>query len=281
MAALTDLSDVVNRVTGGSSGAPELLFWYKDGRHTGATPSSLATGRLTSLWEYTGLPCCHGSVPGAASAPDNTTIGGMLQTDPAGGAQKWMIGAGAVSSTPGVLILYDRLLHIGGLNGTTLTAQAVGGSLTRYTSSAECVGNQIWIEIYTAIGGSSTTISAVYLDQDGNSSTTQAAPIGNAGLNERSRIIPLSLTTSDTGVQGVTSVTLAGSTGTAGNFGVTIARPLLMIPSYAAGVGFIRDLITGLPSITEVKTDACLAWAWMANLTAVPQFHGFVNFIEK
>ena len=37
-------------------------------------------------------------------------------------------------------------------------AQTVGGALTRYSDAAGCVGNQIWIEIYTQIGASSTTL---------------------------------------------------------------------------------------------------------------------------
>ena len=63
---------------------------------------------------------------------------------------------------PGILVLYDRLLHIGGLNATTTAAQTVGGSLSRYTGGA---GNQIWVEIYTQIGTTATTITANYTNQ--------------------------------------------------------------------------------------------------------------------
>lgn len=278
MANLTDLSDIIERVTGGNSGTPEHLFFYKDSRVAAAAAATVA-GRYSSLWQYNGNPA-HGAAPGAVAIPDNTTNGGLKQTDPGGGRQKWLLGATATSSAAGTLIIYDRLLHISGLNGTTLTAQTVGGTLTRYTG-AESVGNQIWIEVYTQIGASSTTITANYTDQAGVAGkTTQAVAIGNTGLREVQRIIPLTLASGDTGVRSVSSVTLAATTGTAGDFGVTIARPLAMIPIGVVGTGTVRDFISGLPSIIEIKTDACLALAWLANGTAAPQIMGSIHMIE-
>lgn len=278
MANLTDLSDIIERVTGGNSGTPEHLFYYKDGRVAAAAGVTVA-GRFSSLWQYNGSPA-HGAAPGAVAAPDNTTNGGLKQTDPGGGRQKWLLGATATSSVAGTLIIYDRLLHISGLNGTTLTAQTVGGSLTRYTG-AESVGNQIWVEVYTQIGTTATTITASYTDQDGNSGiTSQTAPIGGTGLREVQRMIPIPLAAGDTGVRAVASVTLAASTTTAGDFGITVARPLAYIPIGVVGAGTVRDFISGLPSVIEIKTDACLSLAWLANGTAGPQIWGSLHMVE-
>lgn len=278
MAALTDLSDIVNRVTGGNNGTPEHLFFFRDSRVDAAAAAATVAGRMTSLWQYEGNPA-GGAAPGAVAVPDNTTDGGLKQTDPGGSRTKWLLGCTASSSAAGTLILYDRLLHISGLNGTTLTAQAVGGALTRYTG-AESVGNQIWVEVYTQIGASGTTITAIYTDQGGDGGTTTATAIGATGLREAQRIISLPLASGDTGVRGVTSVTLAGTTGTAGDFGVSIVRPLAILPIGLLGSGTVRDFIAGLPSIPEIKTDACLALAWLANTTTAPQIFGSLHMIE-
>lgn len=278
MAELTDLSAVINRITGGNSGTPEHLFFYKDARVDAAAANATVAGRYSSLWMYEGNPA-GGAAPGAVAAPDNTTDGGLKQVDPGGGRQKWLLGVAASALSTGTLILYDRLLHISGLSGTSAVAQTVGGTLTRYTGT-ESVGNQIWVEVYTAIGGTATTVTASYTDQDGNSATTTATSIGGTGLNEAQRIIPLPLASGDTGVRAVASVTLAATTGTAGNFGVTIARPLAVVPLSMVGVGSVRDLISGLPSIIEVKTDACLALAWLANGTTAPQLFGSLHMVE-
>lgn len=275
--ALTDLSDVINRVTGGNSGTPETIFWYKDPRVGAAAATAQVAGLLWSLWQFNGVPS-GGVAPSSVAIPDNDLAGGLRQTDPAGGRKKRLLGMTAASMNAGTLILYDRLLHIGGLNGTTLTAQTVGGTLTRYTDGA---GNQIWVEINTALGSTGTTISAAYTDQGGDAGTTAAAVIGGTNYREAQRMIVLPLATGDSGVQGVTSVTLAGTTGTAGDFGVVIAHPLLHIPLSLAGVGVARDLIAGLPNITEILTDACLALAWIPNTAAAPAVCGSLTMIEK
>jgi hypothetical protein len=278
MTALADLSDIVNRCTGGSSGTPELLFFYRDSRVGAGAAAATVAGRMTSLWRYEGSPA-GGAAPGGVMNPNNTTDGGLKQANPGGGRQKWLIGATAVASASGTLILYDRLLSISGLSGTTTTAQTVGGSLTRYTGAAS-VGNMIMIEVYTAIGGTATTITAAYTDQDNNSATSTATGIGGTGLSEAQRAIVLPLATGGTGVRAVASVTLAASTGTAGNFGVNIIRPLLVIPVPISGAGVSRNLIAENPGPIEIQTGACLSFMFLANGTTAPQVFGTLSMIE-
>ena len=281
MAALTDLSDVINRVTGGNNGTPEHIFWYRDARVGAAAAAATVAGRLTSLWQYDGQPSDGAVPPTTAAAPDDTTTGGLMQTDPGGGRQKWLLGGSASSLSAGTLFLYDRLLHISGLSGTVTTAQTVGGTLTRYTTGTASEGNQIFAEIYTQIGATGTTITASYTNQAGTSGkTTQATNFGATGFREAQRMIQLPLAAGDTGVQAVATTTVLATTGTAGNFGINIMRPLLTIPLAVVGTGSIRDLIAGLPSITEILTDACLFWGWLANGTTSPQVFGDIHMIE-
>ena len=278
MPALTDLSDIINRVTGGADGTPEHLFFWKDARIGAAAAPALIAGRLASLWQYNGFPA-GGAVPGAAAAPTNVTVGSLLQNNAGNNREKWLLGMVASSLSIGSIILYDRLLHNGGLSGTVITAQTVGGTLTRNTGG---LGNQIWVEIYTAIGATATTITASYTNEAGASGrTTIATAIGGTGFREATRIIPLPLAGGDRGVRSVASVTLAATTGTVGNFGVTIARPLAVIPMSIVGAGSVRDFISGLPSIIKIGSGACLVFAWMPNTTTAPQIFGSLHFVEK
>ena len=217
MTAITDLSDLVNRMTGGNSGTPENLFFHKAARVAGVTADATIAGRPASLWRYDGQPSA-GITPTTGAIPDNTTDGGLKQADPGGGRQKWLVSAGAMSLSAGSLILYDRLFHEGGLSGTTTTAQDVqtttpSPALTRYTNG---VGNLAWIEIYTIIGTTATTVTMNYVDQDGNTAVTSpATTIGGTGFREVSRVIFLPLAAGDSGVRAVESVDLLATTGTA------------------------------------------------------------------
>lgn len=279
MAAFNDLSDVINRMTGGNSGNPENLFQWIDNRIDSAAASNTVAGKWTSLWRYNKTRGGSGAVPSSAAVPDNTTRGGLMQTDPSGGQEKWLLGQGCISTSPGALLLYDRLLHNGGLSGTLTSAQTVGGTLTRNTGGE---GNQIWVEIYTQIGTTATTITASYTNHAGTSGrTTKPVAIGATGNREGERMLALPLQDGDTGVQAVASVTLAGSTATAGSFGVTIMKPLGvgLIPS--SGVGYWRDYLAGLPGLPEIDTDACLALAFLANGTVQPQIFYAAGFAER
>jgi hypothetical protein len=277
MAAFADLSEFVNRTTGGNSGTPEALFQFKEARVNGAAAAAQIAGRTASLWRYEGSPS-HGSAPGGTVAiPDNTTAGSLKQASAGGGRTKWLAGAAASANSAGTLILYDRLLHIGGFSGTAASAQTVGGTITRNTGG---LGNEIWIEINTQIGATGTTITASYTDQDGNAGrTTPTMTFGSTGFREAERVMRFALATGNRGVRAVASVTPAATTGTAGDYGVVIARPLLSLSIGAAGTGAIRSFMDG--SMIEIETGACLAWAWIANTTTVPTITASAFFVER
>lgn len=279
MTEFADLSEIVNRMTGGNSGNPENIFSWIDNRIDSAAASATVAGKWTSLWRYNKTRGGAGAVPGAVNVPDNTTRGGLMHTDPSGGREKWLLGNGMIGNAAGGVLLYDRLLQIGGLSGTSTGAQTVGGTLTRNTGGE---GNQIWAEIYTLIGTTATTITASYTNQAGTSGrTTKPVAIGATGNREAERMLPLPLQDGDTGVQAVASVTLAATTGTAGSFGVTVMKPLGLGFVPASGSGYWRDYVAGLPGLPEIDTDACLALAFLANSTTAPQLMFAAGMAER
>lgn len=279
MTAFADLSEIINRMTGGNSGNPEALFTWIDNRIDAAAANATVAGRWTSLWQYNSSIGGSGVIPTAADNPTNATRGSLMHANASGGREKWLLGNGVVCSAAGALMLYDRLLHCGDLSGIVTTAQTVGGSLTRNIAGH---GNQIWVEIYAIVGATSRTITASYTNQDGVSGqTTKPVLFGGTGYREPQRLIVLPLQDTDTGVQSVESVTISATTGTAGNFGVTIAKPIALGLIPGTGTGFWRDYLTGLPNLPKIADDSCLALAFMANSTAAPQVMFAAGLVER
>lgn len=278
MAAFNDLSDVINRMTGGNSGNPENIFLWIDNRIDSAAANATVAGKWTSLWRYNKSRGGSGAVPSTPVAPDNATRGGLMHTDASGGRDKWLLGQGAISSSPGALLLYDRLLHDGGMVSNTTSAQTVGGTLTRNTGGE---GNQIWAEIYTLIGTTATTITASYTNQAGVSGrTTKPVAIGGTGNREPERMLPLPLQDGDTGVQSVQTISLTATTGTAGNIGITIMKPIGIAIIAASGTGYWRDFVSGLPGLPKIDPGACLTAAILMNSTTAPQLMLAAGFAE-
>ena len=268
MGAFTDLSDVINNATGGGAAQPQLSFVLKVGRVASAAAQAPIVGQWTSLWQYGGVPGVGGSNPGAVAVCDRTTSGAAPLTNPGGGRQLWLTSLAATLTGAGGLLLYDRLLQIGGLSATTITDQNVqsgsGVSINRYTTG---VGNQIGIEIYTQIGTTATTITASYTNQAGTAGrTTQAVTFGGTNAREAQRVVFLPLADGDTGVRSVETVRVLASTATAGNFGVFIAHPLRTVSLGFDGSGR-EDFLTGTPPPEEIISEACLAYAVMAAST--------------
>jgi hypothetical protein len=281
MAAITDLSDLVNRMTGGNSGTPEAKWFHKIARHDGAAVTAVPiAGRPYSLWRYDGLPG-PGAAPTTWANPDNTTAGGLEQTDPGGSREKWLTQFTATGLVAGTLMLYDRLGHNGNLSAAETAAQTFTGTLTRYTDG---VGNIMWYEIYgnttTILGATARTMTVQYDAPEGNNRTSPAVVIGGTGFREgnQARLIPLA--SGDTGIIAVDNVDIDTSTGTAGAFGITVAHPLAVAVVDTAGVGGWRDFATGLPGLPEIQTDACLGLLWFPATTTAPEVFGCASFVE-
>lgn len=229
---------------------------------------------FTSLWLVPGVPGA-GSAPPATPGeiPTRSTNGAIAGwTDPAGGQKAYLLGLSIATDDPGVYMLYDRLAHMGGLSGTVITAQTVNtAALTRYTDG---IGVEIWVEIYTALGATSRTITATYTNEnDVTGRTTTAVTLG--ATPPASRMYPLPLQAGDQGVKSVQSVLLSATTGSAGNFGVTLVKRMADIPIAFPAAFSPRDPFDlGLP---EIASSACLGMIVFTSVTAVGPALGLVN----
>jgi hypothetical protein len=282
MAALTDLSDLINRQSGGNNGTPNNMFFHKVARVAGAAAPAPVAGRSNSVWTFDGMPA-GGAVPTSAAITDRMTQGALPIIAPGEGRDLHLIGASVLPQIAGVYLLYDRLFHVGGLSGTSTSAQTVQGSpaspaLTRYTDG---VGNMAWYEIYSLLGTTATTLTMNYTNQAGTSGQTATVNIGSTNNREVTRAQRIPLAAGDTGIRAISTVTLAASTTTAGNFGITIAQPLAWIPVGSTGMAGWRDYTTGMPGIPTIHPDACLAWLYTPLSGSAPEIWGCLSTVEK
>jgi hypothetical protein len=282
MALITDLSDLINLQTGGNNGNPENVFFHKVARVAGDAATAPVAGRSISLWRYDGTPG-GGSVPTTGETTTLATTGAIQFTAPSGGRDKILVGATITSSFSGVFLLYDRLFQEGGFSGTLTTDQTVQGNppspaLTRYTGGT---GNIAFYEIYTQIGATSRTLTITYTNELGVSGRTGTATIGGTGFQDVTRMGRIQLAAGDNGVRAIEKISLNASTGTAGNFGITIGQPLAWLPVGSAGVMGWRDWTTGLPGTPILDPNACLSLFFVPQGTSAPEIYGSIATVEN
>ncbi len=280
--SVLDLSEVIFLMT--SSTAQRIPRWRAD-RRNGAAPTAPVAGRITSMWAWDGAPGgSGGTAPTTSTVLTRATNGALKQALPASGNVLYLLATTLVSNAVGSVIVYDRLVHTGGLSGTTTGAQTTNLPTSALTRRTNGEGVEAWLEIYTLIGTTATTITASYTDEAGNTgNTTPAVAWGGTGIREQDRILPLPLASGDRGVRAVASVNAVASTGTAGAFGVTLAYPVATLPLPLAGVAaaFRSMLDVGGPISLGTDSDSCLAEAWFPNTTTIPWLFGEYAFVEK
>lgn len=224
--------------------------------------TGFASGQLISLWRATGVPG-QGAIPTAAVLCTSSLLG-MIgfanQTAPAKSyiAQLYTVNSIGLST----LEIRDRLGHMGGLDGTLITAQTVGldllttggGLADDRRGDANYSDTQWFLEWYAATGASAVNATVAVTYDNGSTGNLAAFPI--AASRPASLLIPLVSAVPGRFIRGVVSVTLSATTGTAGNFGVTATRLRTSQPQFQTNVGNVSDWQQlGLP---DVPNDACL-----------------------
>lgn len=247
-----------------------------------ASIASQAAGTFVSLWRATGQPG-QGAIPAAAAVCNNTLTGALgfaQQVAPATSYGAW---ANAVCSNSAMTLeIHDRLMHMGGLNGTLTTAQTVNldvnanlasGNLDKRKGDSNFSDIQWWLEWYTATGSTAVTATVSVTYNDGTSGTLSASL---AATRPASFMLPLNglIPAAAAGkyIRDVDSVQLSATTGTAGSFGVTATRPRMTMPLPLANKMEVFDWAAlGLP---EVANSSCLFPVVLTSTTSTGTVRG-------
>lgn len=194
--------------------------------------------------------------PTTAVACDSSTVGAWIRPVAGSGDQLVVASHFQPGFNDGGGVLIDRLSHQGGLSGTVTTSQTTNlptAALTRYTSGE---GVLAAIEVYTGVGATDAVWTVVYTNQAGTGSRSVSFLLSaTPSLNT---FITIPLQDADTGVRSVESMSLTPSTGTAGNFGITLYKPLVWIPPSLGRTGRPNDIFDMPGWNTPILDDACL-----------------------
>lgn len=254
--AITTMDQLVAGVAGG-----ERVYLQKN------VSPTVTTLTHTSFWKVAGQPAAAATPPtGAGEAPTKATAGALPWTNPSGGAKAYLAAVTGTAEDLGIVAIYDRLVHTSGLSGTVTTTQAINSAaLTRYTDGA---GVELWLEVYTTIGGTARTATITYVNQAGATKTTSVQT--STSTMNTGRMLQVPLAAGDTGIRSVTDLTWSASTGAAGDFGIVLLRRLGEMACGAIPALEPRDAFDlGMP---EIQSDACLATMTFMAATAPGPF---------
>jgi len=245
--ALTDFNEYVDKLT--------------ENRVADFSTSTIRTQRTNANWQYFNPTP---ATPTTSVALDKNSAQSISPIPAVSTGRLTMLGARISTSTYGAaaMMVVDLLNVSGGLNGTLTTAQTTNlptAALTRYTSGE---GVMAGIVVYTIIGTTQTTVTISYTNSSGVSGRiSTATTLGGGFYREVGILIPIPLQGADKGIRSIESVTLAATTGTVGNFGVCLYKPLAMISlESATGAMPLDSVSTGciIGSLAEIHPDACL-----------------------
>lgn len=231
-----------------------------------------------SLWNVGTLPSAGGTPtarPGGA-VPDNTTTGGLKQTDPTGGDTLHFTTAFAQSTAaPNTLLMYDRIYHASAILHTVNTAQTITGLPTRYTGTA-AKGNFAFLEVTTLLSNTAHTITVTYVDQDGNTAEAASAiPAIAASAVTRIPHVPyyFGLNAGDTGMRNITQIQMSVALA-AGVSNLVMCHPLAFIPCPIANSMSVMDGINSAFNLAEIKSGACLAFLEIKGVATATTYTG-------
>lgn len=240
-----------------------------------ASLANAVAGQFFSLWTATGVPGA-GSAPTSAAVCTKALTGALGFVNPTAPVMSyigWL--ASQATNNAANLEIHDRLAHMGGLSGTVTTSQ---GALSLVTTNpgANRIGDtnysdvQWWLEVFSAMGSTAVNATVAVTYNDDSSGNLTAFTL--AATPRQGRLYPLISASAGKFIKAVTGVTLSGTTGTAGNFGITATRPRTSVSMPLANKTETFDWAAlGLPKIED---DACLMMLMLCSTTSTGAVRG-------
>lgn len=278
--AIDSLDRIAAGLVGALGGGPQTVIVTK------SSLTNATAGSMMSLWRTSGLPT-QGGIPAAPALCNNLTAGGAAIANATEGRTIVLPRASFLSGNTATDVhIFDRLAHMGGLNGTLLTTQTVNldisGSAENMAARRQSYASvQWWIEIYADLGTTAVNYTVNYTRGDGlaGQTTAQFEQIGSttSSRNRIGRMIPIIPPNGDS-IQSIQSITLAASTGAAGSFGVTATRLITNCSLGIANSHAIFDWAAlGLP---QLESGACVMLAMYPTGTTTGALFGNLKLIE-
>ena len=240
--------------------------------------SNPSANSWADMWPVSGLggSGTYGGTARTAKQFDDTSTGAMLHGGNVSPDTKHLISTAIVSSagTP-TLWLCDRVLSYESCGFTAATNQTMTNTLTaqRYNGTG-LPGMLCCVVADTAIGATASNMTRIeYTDQAGNTgalmpttptkaiSVSVGAPLTTLGAR---CCLPIGvspwveLAAGDYGMRSIENYTTSAAN--SGTMAFLMLRPLALMPTYAAGIGSVIDLVAQVASLERVYDGACLSF---------------------
>jgi hypothetical protein len=263
--AITNLSQLIAAFP-----TKQVFFPVKYG-----TSNQAIAGTWNSSWRMTGSNLADMPDTGSGEAHDGTTLGRLMLQNAQSGKQLYL---SRFIFSPTVIVgcyMMDRLVSNSGLSGTATGVQTIN-SVALPARAGTGVGCELWIEWYASTGSTARTLTVIYTNSDGTTGRTTSISVAASFKLTGCMRVPLQA--GDKGIRSVQSVQWNGSTGTAGNFGITICQRIATIDnSLANSMTSMGPIRANLP---EVSNDSCIYFILNSLSTTSASFDIEVTFIE-
>lgn len=244
--------------------------------------ASASAGRPYSTFYQAGYPgAAAAPAPGLAGAA-LTTYNGQIPFPAAVGGQSVYLDrfSGMASGSGGTLLLCDRLWHNSGLNMTIATAQTINSvawPARDINASTNGVGVYLGLEVVTATGAGTPTLTANYTDSDGGAGITGTNIDTTAATSIAGSFYRIGLAAGDYGVRSLQTFTLS-ATWTSGSVSLVAYRVLAALEISAASVPNAIDAVTGSLPLAHDGTVPFVIW--IPQTTTASSVSGIVTFAQ-
>ena len=240
------------------------------------TSITVGAGYDYSGWLASGNPVA-GAIPGITWVVPTAATLGALNPRYINGASTATCRILFAALRPSVanqpIIIYDRVGHVGGKDGSLSTAQTIGATLTAPAADKRCEAGggdvEWWMEIYTALGSTGVNATFAVTYSDNSTGNVVSAVPASVPLGRMIRIPPSSANLS---IKAISTVTLSATTGSVGNFGVTACERKMQFSVPTANTDWVADWATlGFP---DIGLNACLNFRCFATSSALGTLTG-------
>lgn len=268
MAGFASWDDLISEATTGG----KSLDW---GFYKIAASASQSVAGWSSLWTATGSPGAGSAPAGTPGAAYDSATGGITFANMTPDF-KFCLSLDAIANQNCTLMLYDRLVGVGGLVTTSTGNKTVSSAaLTRYTSTAATVV-QAWLEVSTATTATAPAITMnSYTSGDGSSGQTGTAVTFPAAATVLGSFIRLPEAAGKQGVQAVSTINV-GTASTLGAVSLVLLRPLAYLPLLASQ-GNKVNLALDFPSFLRIYDGATLGLAIFTSANVTTTVWGNIN----
>lgn len=237
---------------------------------------TMVAGRPHSLFFLAGTPgAAAAPTPGLAGEALTSYAGQLPFTNPVSG-NTYLARLQGQATQAGSLLLIDRLWHNSGIDVTSTSEQVFTDSTLIPPRDANGLqvgtGIQAALEVRTATGAGTPTITLSYANTSGNtSSATNIVPVNASSI--AGPFYPIGLAAGDVGIQRCISITLSASM-TTGAVGVVLYRVIARLElTVAQTPNAIDSLTSGFPRLYD---DSVLQLVFVPSTTTTSIIAGNV-----